>query len=208
MVRSVAITLLRHGITQENIEKKYLGWTDVPLHRDALKSLELLKSEYERPELLLTSDLLRCKQTADILYPYFPRNEMKELRECHFGKWECKTYEELKDVKSYRAWLNNIEKEKPLAGEEFSIFKTRVLRGWNKMIDLLEVKSVKRVMIVSHGGPIRILLEQFAPVEKPFWDWRIGYGEGFTLDTTIDRLRGMERCISLQEVPVKERESG
>ena len=44
MVHSVAITLLRHGLTEANERKEYLGWTDSPLSERGRMEIEQVKS--------------------------------------------------------------------------------------------------------------------------------------------------------------------
>lgn len=211
MVHTVAITLLRHGLTNENIEKKYLGWSDVPLCERGITELEYLKKfGFPEGDVFFVSDLQRCKQTFQILYgnreqTYF----FTSFREMNFGQWELKTYEELQHDGQYRKWLDDFKTEQIPLGERFSDFKRRVLQGWQQATSsFFEKMNTEHIVIISHGGPIRLLLECYAPEERDFWNWPIKHGEGYTLVTTMERLRRNERCILLQEVPSKEKENG
>lgn len=49
--------------------------------------------------------MLRCRQTAALLFPGVEQRQVPQLRECAFGRFEEKTWEELKDDPLYRAWM-------------------------------------------------------------------------------------------------------
>ena len=66
---AVVVALFRHGVTEENKRHAYIGWTDAPICEDArlvLAKQIVQPSPYER---IVTSDLKRCLQTAEILFP-------------------------------------------------------------------------------------------------------------------------------------------
>lgn len=210
MVRTLAVTLLRHGLTNENVKKKYVGWTDVPLSAAGINELECNKKQgYPQGEAYFISDLKRCKDTFMIIYgaqkqPVFVEN----FRELNFGRWELKTFEELQHDELYCKWLENYKDGEIPSGENFSDFEKRVIEGWKQATASFLNNHINHIVIISHGGPIRLLLERYAPVERPFWDWPIEHGEGYTLTTTFERIRRNERCISLQEVCFKEKGNG
>ncbi|MBO9128284.1 histidine phosphatase family protein [Bacillus sp. 165] len=206
MVRTVAITLLRHGLTKANEEQRYIGWTDIPL---SIKGRNMLDRTgfYPHADVFITSDLKRCVETLRILYnksyilsPWF--------REMNFGDWEHKTYEQLKEDSVYCKWLDSYQQSAPTNGESYQQFTDRVQQGWKSMINELEKQKASHVVVMTHGGVIRLLLEVFAPEERAFWEWSVPFGGGYTLITTEDRLRRGERCISLQAVPFRESETG
>lgn len=64
----VTLYLLRHGATPANREHRYLGKTDEALSEEGRAELLLKKKEIPA-ELLLVSPMLRCRQTAEILFP-------------------------------------------------------------------------------------------------------------------------------------------
>ena len=92
---AVVVALFRHGVTEENKRKAYMGWTDSPICEDAREDLS--RQTFRSPvyERIVTSDLKRCLQTAQILFPDQNAKVMSEFREMHFGRWEGKTYAEL-----------------------------------------------------------------------------------------------------------------
>ncbi|MBB5323462.1 alpha-ribazole phosphatase [Anoxybacillus tepidamans] len=206
MVHHLAFTFLRHGITKENEEKRYIGFTDVPVTEQEMKRLreaDIRLGSY--PDLIVTSDLLRCRQTCDMLFGNMsiPIYEMREWREINFGDWEGKTFAELKEVKEYSEWLESPFSVAPPNGEHYRDFQQRVEQALTQTIKLAEQHAVSHILVITHGGPIRYLLEQYAPLERPFWEWLVPFGGGFTLQSTIERWKERKRCISLSEVPFK-----
>ena len=61
------ILFIRHGLTEGNLTKKYIGSTDQPLCSEGIS--ELKKKSFERCSLLVCSPMKRCIQTADIIFP-------------------------------------------------------------------------------------------------------------------------------------------
>ena len=50
--------------------------------------------------------MLRCRQTAEIIYGKTDYIE-NDLRECDFGEFENKCFEELKDNPDYLKWMES-----------------------------------------------------------------------------------------------------
>ncbi|WP_042463895.1 histidine phosphatase family protein [Neobacillus dielmonensis] len=192
----VVIALFRHGLTEANKRKAYLGWSNSPLYEeDQLFSTK----EYES---YFCSDLDRCVLTAQRLFHGPDFHIMKELREMNFGDWEGKTYEELKEAESYRRWLSNPFHKGPPNGESFGQFTARVNVGWNRIVTEVMDQNLQSCALVTHGGVIKYLLSAFAPVEREFWSWNTPHHLGFELSFTRNSLRRGERCTLLQEVPL------
>ncbi len=95
MDNSLVITCIRHGMTLENQQKKYIGWSDPPLSIEGKNELKELSLE---PELVISSDLKRALETSSIVFPKSQVIKRESWRELHFGDWEEKTYEELKNI--------------------------------------------------------------------------------------------------------------
>ena len=70
-MKSYLIYLVRHGMTQEGQEGRYIGHTDVPLSDEGVLQLQDMAENYEypQPDIVFASPLKRCLQTAKIIYP-------------------------------------------------------------------------------------------------------------------------------------------
>jgi alpha-ribazole phosphatase len=193
----VVIALFRHGITEENRRKAYLGWNDSPLCPES-KPISVTNS-YQR---YFSSDLQRCTDTAEILFPSSSPYLLKELREMNFGQWEGNTYEDLKENRLYRQWLADPVTHCPPDGESFDKFTKRVDAGWARMIEEVLSSRLQSCAMITHGGVIRYLLSRFAPHQKEFWEWQANHDQGFELIFERESLRRGTRCTLLLEVPL------
>ncbi|KON85709.1 hypothetical protein AF332_01935 [Sporosarcina globispora] len=196
---TVAVALFRHGLTEANKSHAYLGWTDsslCPEHRDRLAAAS------QGYRMIFTSDLGRCKKTSAILFPDRSIESCPEWREMHFGEWEGRTFQELKDNIAYQKWLEDPFSGAPPGGESFSAFTARVDKAWQNLTDKLLREDTSDSAVITHGGVIRYLLGKYAPEKKEFWEWQIQFGRGYELRWTREKFRRGERCISLQEAPL------
>jgi len=211
MVYDLAITFLRHGVTGENERKQYIGWSDVPLSENGVKLLKRAQNfQHLSAEVYVLSDLKRCLETYALLFPdsSVPLYTMEEWREMNFGEWEGRTYDELKDSPDYQRWLADFFFVAPPGGETFRQFQFRIEKGLTQLLELCSHHRVKHALVITHSGPIRYLLERYAPEAKGFWQWDVPFGSGYTLYNTKERWRKRKRCTSLSVVPFKENENG
>lgn len=204
----VAVTLFRHGLTEGNKRKAYMGWNDSPLSEEAVNQLSSYNLDSESYDLFISSDLKRCLKTMGLLFPDVDALTTLELREMHFGDFQGKTYNELKDHESYQQWINDFQAITPPNGESYEGFVSRIENGWQEVVQKVLKNQLKRPFIVTHGGVIKYLLSQYAPIEKNFWDWIIPHGSGYELQFNVEQLRRRGRCISLREVPLTVSENG
>ena len=86
------LILVRHGETQGNKLKRYIGKrTDEPLCPEAGNMLAQLA--YPEVQAVYASPMIRCTQTAGILFPGKKLNIIDELAECDFGEFENKKFQ-------------------------------------------------------------------------------------------------------------------
>lgn len=93
------IVLIRHGMTEGNVSRRYIGITDENLCPKGQQILnENIKNRmYPMADIVFSSTMKRCVQTAKIIYP--EKDILKEelLKECDFGIfegkiiWSCRT---------------------------------------------------------------------------------------------------------------------
>lgn len=201
MDNGVAITLLRHGVTKDNLAKRYLGWSDSPITIEARTELETLQSKLAIYDFYVSSDLLRCQQTANIIVPDTPGWTTANFREMHFGNWELKTYAELCHNTKYRDWIDNPFNNQPPNGETFPAFRNRIMTGWTRLREQMKKRHSKHVLIVTHGGVIRLLLTKLTNEPRTFWDWQVPHGHGLELTWNRQAWEEGLTCTSLQAVP-------
>ena len=60
----VVVALFRHGLTELNKQKSYMGWTDAPICEEARIDLMNISFDSSPYKTVVTSDLKRCLQTC------------------------------------------------------------------------------------------------------------------------------------------------
>ncbi|UJL46627.1 histidine phosphatase family protein [Virgibacillus sp. NKC19-16] len=206
MDSGVAVTLFRHGVTKANLERRYLGWSDPPITDEARDKLTGLPCEAY--DLCVSSDLLRCRQTAAVLCSNAPYVESAAFREMNFGKWELATYAELCHEPEYRNWVDNPLINRPPDGESFSEMESRLNRGWQTLKSQVDEDEHRNILLVTHGGVIRFLLTKLTKEKRGFWEWQILHSTGIKLYWETLDWKENNRCTSLQAVPTMESENG
>lgn len=102
------IHFIRHGLTQANLEGRYIGSrTDLPLCPQGKAMLEQLCEDFRYPlvERVYTSPLLRARQSAEILFPDCAIKAVENLRELDFGDFEGRTAQELEQAPDFQQWI-------------------------------------------------------------------------------------------------------
>lgn len=122
-MKSYIIHFIRHGSIDDTLAGKYIGTTDAPLSDRGRMDLRKLDYEYKYPgtQVVFTSPLKRCTETAKILYPEQNPLVIDNLSECNFGEWEGKTADELKNDSDFKKWLAGDSSVKPPRGRAMPI---------------------------------------------------------------------------------------
>jgi len=149
----MAITLLRHAPLPPKYHGRYNGWSDISIDttlidRDSISSIGDM-----RFDMVISSDLKRCRETLDILG--FRYSIDRRIREVEFkDEIEGRSFAEIQNLKSYRQsylqdiyhWHNYICKESYLS------FELRI----SEFLESLD--STKRILICTHAGVITKIL--------------------------------------------------
>ncbi|ANU09472.1 phosphoglycerate mutase [Planococcus antarcticus DSM 14505] len=154
------IGLVRHGITDWNIQGIAQGSSDVPLNETGRQQAESLANRLSTEEdwdLIISSDLSRAKETAEIIGKELDLTVSHfdtRLRERSGGKIEGTTEEE-----RLEKWGTDWRKL-DLAMENLD---EATERGLACIEDILENFSGQRVLLVSHGALIGLTLQGLLP---------------------------------------------
>ena len=106
------IIIVRHGQTDWNVENRFQGHTDIPLNDAGQAQVEksALVLASLRPNRLVTSDLLRARETAAAIAKRcgLPVTIDPDLRETYGADWEGKTGLEIRKNSDaeFTAWLS------------------------------------------------------------------------------------------------------
>lgn len=184
-MKSYKIHLIRHGITDANINGQYVGRTDLPLNEAGINELEGLKNKiyYPDAELFYVSPMLRCIQTLRILYPQAQAIAVDELREMDFGRFEGKTAYELEGDPDYSAWTSG-KLPAPPDGESSEQLTQRVAEGFAAIVRHLMSSGKTQAAVITHGGIIMNILAARGLPKQPQHMWRSDPGCGYTVRVT------------------------
>ena len=155
------IFLIRHGETEWNASGRLQGNSNVQLSMVGLHQARLLAMHAPFPtaDAIYSSDLIRARATAEILAAKFnlPVRTMPELREASFGDWEGQSIRELAEdlTDGFEKFFTDPELCRPPHGETFADCQARLVKAVRKIIADHENQ---RVIVVSHGAAIRLLL--------------------------------------------------
>jgi len=168
------MVLIRHGRVDADrlieggsggasvVAKRCIGWTDLELcapqetRAQMLAHAAELMERGERTWRIVSSDLRRAVQTADILAAALgiacvERDE--RLRELHFGRWEGMTWPEIEaaDPLEYAAFMDEWRVRPTPGGESYAMLRARV-EAFCKGVDEDEA-----LIVVAHHGSLRAL---------------------------------------------------
>lgn len=185
-MRTLKIHLIRHGATDANYKGQYIGCkTDLPLAPEGLNELRLMKDDIDYPEIqkLYSSPMLRCKQSAAVLYPDMPIFTVDNLKEYDFGDFEGKTAKELELHPKFKDWTSGKLSTTP-NGEDNTEFIKRLCLGLNQIIVDMLNEGIESAAVLMHGGAIMMLLSACAVPQRRPVEWTADNGQGYSLLVT------------------------
>lgn len=186
------LILIRHGMTQGNKEKRYIGTTDESLCEDGIRVLKdyVKKGIYPSADRLFVSPMKRCIETGRLLYPTLSQAVVQDFRECDFGTFEGRNYKELTDDENYCRWIRSNGTLPFPEGEDVEAFKRRCQEAFRQCME--SMKSVSHtdisVALVVHGGTIMAIMERYAVPEKGYYDYQAANGLGYMAEYSKGRL--------------------
>lgn len=179
MSAATELVLVRHGETAWNRARRIQGHIDIELndvgHRQARRAGRRLATE--PIAAIISSDLLRARQTADAIAQAcrLPIEIDARLRERAFGAFEGRGHAELQRdcAADYARWRSREpDFALPGGGESLAGFQQRVEQVLH---EITERHAGARVVVVTHGGVLDAA-------------YRIGSGLAITAPRTVDLL--------------------
>ncbi|MFC7364628.1 MULTISPECIES: histidine phosphatase family protein [Bhargavaea] len=154
------IGFVRHGVTSWNKERKWQGHSDIPLDREGVAEAEkaAVRLAGEDWEIIYASPLKRALRTAEIIReanPGIPLVTDDRLVEVYGGQLEGTTEEE-----RVERWGSEWRSLLPSLGMEPD--EDMVGRGV-ALLEEIRKRPEDKVLLVTHGGFIRRLLEALIP---------------------------------------------
>lgn len=164
-------TILR-GSTDDALTKK--GWLQAKQRYQSVMNAEVSAGNNSLPwDIIITSPLVRCAAFAEyVLESHSGHSLNKEAvkntiqffikpqwREIHYGDWDGKStskiWQEQPEIME-KMWQDPLNFCAP-NGEAVSDFSQRIEQAWS---DLITEFQGKRILLICHGGVMRLLLQQ------------------------------------------------
>lgn len=192
--RSRRLWLVRHGLTAWNASGRFCGHTDPPLIAAGRAQARWLGRFLRQHPIaaMYTSDLARAQETATLIasaLPYsVPVLASPTWREVAFGVWEGLTYADIASrYGSQLAFFSDPERHRPPEGETLADVWSRVQTGLAALGVRLAGQVDGDVVLVSHGGTLRLLLCRLLalPVAQQ-WQLRLDPGSLSAVDLLLD----------------------
>lgn len=166
MKKQCRLILIRHGETDWNVQRRYQGWTDIPLNANGKEQVKLLACQLQdRPiRAIYSSPLQRAKQTAEIIKEMHPLDivEFDHLKEGGYGRLEGSTFHEVKEkFADHLAIAENLNyddrlKFRIVEGQES--LEEIALRATSCLMQIAQQHLGEEVIVVTHGGVIRSMI--------------------------------------------------
>lgn len=152
------ILIARHGQSDWNQEKRWQGHADRPLTERGREQAQALADRLSHIELdaVYSSDLQRARDTAAVVAESqgLELRQLPELREVDVGSWSGLTRAEAEErfPEGFAQWRDGYPGWED--GETYEAMTDRVLRAVG---EIAAEHESGRVLVVSHGGPIRAM---------------------------------------------------
>jgi broad specificity phosphatase PhoE len=189
------LTLIRHGETDWNRDRRIQGSTDIPLNdtgrsqaRDAAAALRE-QLDPSAPTIVVASDLQRARETAEIIAAELDLSAphvYPGLRERSYGEAEG-----IDSAEFFRRWGDWHSAEVPGA-EPWPALRTRGLAALATVVAdarRATAPAAASVLVVTHGAMIRELIRHATAGELPPVGARLANGSAHTMLYERERLR-------------------
>jgi glucosyl-3-phosphoglycerate phosphatase len=170
----VRLLLLRHGRTAWNDAGRYQGHADPDLDDTGRAQAAVVGPVVASmaPDVVISSDLRRCQQTARALG--LPYRVDERLREIDVGYWSGLTREEAsrRYPDEEAAWLRGQDIRRG-GGETYEEVGARAARVFDDLLRSGAVRDDGLIVFVLHGGTARSLVGRILGLTPSLW-WHLG----------------------------------
>jgi len=168
---------MRHGQTEGNALRRYIGRTDEPLSQiGALTASD--GGIFLNIKRVYVSPMVRARQTAGICFPNAEQVVINDFREMNFGDFENRSANDMEHDPAYRAWVESGCLDRCPNGDIKAEFDKRVISAFEK---LMEKNYGGRSIILAHGGTIMSIMGTFCSEDRPYYRWNVPNCGGYRI---------------------------
>ncbi|RZS89762.1 putative phosphoglycerate mutase [Motilibacter rhizosphaerae] len=167
------VVLWRHGRTAWNAAMRFQGQTDIPLDEVGVQQARAAAARLAslQPDLLVSSDLLRTRDTAAELARLTGLEVRLDpgLRETFAGTWQGRTSAEIAadDGDAYAAWVAGEPDVRPGGGETRWEVAERTCAAVHRALEGTPAGGT--LVVVTHGGAARTALAMLLGLPPEHW---------------------------------------
>ena len=204
-MKTTKILLIRHGKTKGNCERRYVGRTDEALCEKGRMELYRLREALQmqgltEPTGIYTSPMIRCTESAQVLFPGRRLIAVADLRERDFGAFEYKNYEDLNGNPVYQAFIDSGGRTDFPDAESLLSFKKRCVGAFFSCVRGIQIQTgTPWYAFVVHGGTIMAILEEYALPRRNYFDWQIPNAYGLTAELQVDETNGAIQLVNIEK---------
>jgi len=182
IILAMKLIIVRHGETIDNLNHIVMGKIDGELTQKGIeqsKEIGRHLKEHHPIDMVFCSPLGRCVDTLNNILEEYPIDGeifmSKLIEERDFGE-----YEGTSSMSVNWDEINNDSKvNREMGVESWNDVKKRVELF---MEDLKLEDENKTILIVSHGGPIRVMINKITKQELPYDEIEVNNGQIFEFD--------------------------
>ncbi|MCL2827068.1 MAG: histidine phosphatase family protein [Eggerthellaceae bacterium] len=177
------VLIIRHGKTEGNERRLYIGKTDQPLSAQGAQQLQEAADARAFPPArrVFVSPLERARQSAAILFPQAEHVVVPAFREMDFGQFEGRSADDMEDDPAFRAWVDADCRPACPEGESRDDFEARVKPAFAALVAEALEKGEERLVIVAHGGVTMTVMGGWASPRLPYYQWWAPNGGGYRI---------------------------
>lgn len=194
----ISVYLIRHGETAGNLEKRYIGKTDESLCTEGKENIlnRISQNKYSDVEKVFSSPMIRCKETANLIFDSKELCLIPDFSEIDFGDFEGFNYKELSNNPDYIKWIESNGTLPFPNGESREDFISRSVKGFKQVLENAE--SAKSIALVIHGGTIMAILSSF--YDGDYFDYQVSNGEGYCCIVEYNLLNDEIKILELRRI--------
>lgn len=151
------IDLLRHGEVEGGAV--YRGSTDDLLTDTGWKQMVAALEDKNNWDIIISSPMQRCREFAELIAEEEDIDLEIEsaLQEIDFGLWEGLSPDKIikQEADQLKAWWYSPTQVTPPEGEDFHVFKARILKS---LKEIISNNKGEKILLITHAGVIRVIL--------------------------------------------------
>ena len=146
------IHLIRHGLTSANLEKRFAGRSNEPLHNDGIRQIKELAAKLKTKQIsrIITGPLPRTRKTGEIIAKILELGVESNdgFNEIFLPHWDRLTKKEIRDRfgNEYPTWLDDPAGFSIAGCETIKNVQTRALHCMEKLFS----DPDDQILVVTH----------------------------------------------------------